>query len=685
MKETIFNNLQKKFDYLFIGLGSANCLLILRLHNNGLLLNKNIGIIEPDSKSDNDRTFCFWATEKEVLNLEIKNLISYSWENIEINGITKQPINPLHYYHVKGIDLYNETKSILFKYSTRFFNTFLKENPLTNSNFFEIKLETEIIYALKVFDSRPPSFKVTQKNQSHLFQSFYGWKIKTVTNVFDTSTMVMMDFNIPQNNFTQFIYTLPYDEETALIELTRFGDQKLLNDEAQLILADYIDKMGFSYIILEHERGVIPMSSANLEVENYGENWINTGARANMLKSTTGYAFHAMAEDALLQMNAIKNSQVPKRSTKKLRFVFYDRLLLKILDETPENGKLIFETLFKKVPVTKVLSFLREKTNLLEEITIFSKLPKWLFIKTAFKDIYQQLKTLPILILPFVFTIVTLFLYYVNLETVSWGFLAIGFLTVGMSHGALDHLTSKTIINKKQLLYFILNYLLKSALLGLVWVFFPDAALIIFIAYSAWHFGQADFKEWRLKQGWQSFIWGLIVLSTILFFHFKELNNILQQIPNLKSVYFIKNINDKQLFVFQIVIIIAGILTAVFNQSKHVFLTMVYLLVSSMLPLLVSFGIYFIGQHSMHGWRHLNIGLNESSFSLWLKSLPFSIGGAFIILYFLLFAGPNLTGVFFIILACLSFPHVLSMHFFYNKTLINTFIKNKLSNKQIYP
>ncbi len=667
MKETIVNNSQKKFDYLFIGLGAANCLLILRLQNNGLLLNKTIAIIEPDSKSDNDRTFCFWATEKDVLNLEIKNLISYSWENIEINGITKQPINPLHYYHVKGIDLYNETKSILFKYSTRFFSAFLKENPLTHSNFFEIKLETEIIYAHKVFDSRPPSFKAPKKNQSHLHQSFYGWKIKSATKVFDTSTMVLMDFNIPQNNFTQFVYTLPYDEETALIELTRFGDQKLLNDKAQLILADYINKMGFSYTILEYEQGAIPMSSANLEVDNYGENWINTGARANMLKSTTGYAFHAMAEDALLQMNAIKNSQVPKRSPKKQRFIFYDRLLLKILDETPENGKLIFETLFKKVPVTKVLSFLGEKTNLIEEITIFYKLPKWLFIKTAFKDVYQQIKTLPILILPFVFTLVTLFLSYINLESVSWGLLAFGFLSVGLSHGALDHLTSKIIINKKQFLYFILSYLFKSALLGLVWVFLPDAALIIFIAYSAWHFGQADFKEWRLKQGLQSFIWGLIVLLTILFFHFKELNNILQQIPNLHSVIFLKTISKNNLFIFQIFIIISGILTAVFNQSKYILFTLIYLLLSSMLPLLVSFGIYFIWQHSIHGWRHLAIGLNESSSRLWSKSLPFSVGGALIIIYFLLFAGANLTGFFFIILACLSFPHVLSMHFFYNK------------------
>ena len=364
-----------------------------------------------------------------------------------------------------------------------------------------------------------------------------------------------------------------------------------------------------------------------------------------------------------------KNSEVPKRSPKKQRFIFYDRLLLKILIETPENGKLIFETLFKKAPIIKVSSFLREKTNLLEEIMIFSKLPKRLFTKTAFKDVYQQIKTLPILILPFVFTLVTLLLSYINLEAVFWGLLAIGFLSVGLSHCALDHLTSKTIVKKKQFLYFILSYLLKGALLGLVWVFFPDAALIIFIAYSAWHFGQADFKEWRLKQGLRSFIWGLIVLLTILFFHSNELNQILQQIPNLQSVNFLKTMSEKNLFALQICIIISGVVTAVFNRSKYILFTLIYLLLSGMLPLLVSFGIYFIGQHSIHGWRHLTSGLNESSSRLWLKSLPFNIGGAFIITYFLLFSGPNSTGFFCIILACMSLPHVLSMHLFYKKII----------------
>lgn len=655
------------FDFIFIGLGAANCLLLLRLHHNGLLTGKTIAIVEPDSKSANDRTFCFWATEDDVTNLHVKPLVSNSWDFVEIGGIAKQQINPLRYFHVKGIDIYNQTKSILSVNNVTFFNSLFKENPEVKSTYYEVRLANETLYGYKVFDSRPPIFLPPKKNQSHLYQSFYGLKIKLATKTFDTSVMVMMDFNVPQNNFTQFVYVLPFSEDTALIELTRFGTEKLTQQEATPILNEYIDRLGVSFDILEEERGVIPMSSSALKSEDFGTNWINMGARANMIKCSTGYAFHAMAEDAITQMEAIKNNVFPKRKMKGHRFAFYDRLLLKILDEKPEFGKVIFETLFKKIPIKKVLYFLGEKTSLSEEIIIFSKLPKRIFITSAAKDILQQFYTLPVLALPFLFTIITLFLTLVNLQYISWGILGLGFLSVGLSHGALDHLTAKPIINKKQLLGFIIRYLFKAIVLGLVWLFYPDLALLLFIAYSAWHFGQADFKEWQLKQGWQSLCWGTIALMIILFSHFEELNLILLQIPNLEFVNTLKNLSDNIIRALNILFIVGGILLAVINKSKHILFTLTYLLLCNMLPLLLSFGIYFVGQHSLHGWRHLSLGLNESTSRLWLKSLPFSIGGALVILYFLLLSSSNYVGIFFIILSCLSIPHVFSMHHFYSK------------------
>ncbi|MDZ4667493.1 MAG: beta-carotene 15,15'-dioxygenase, Brp/Blh family [bacterium] len=667
MKDSFIYQSFLEFDYLFIGLGAANCLLILRLHDNNLLAGKSIAIIEPGSKSTNDRTFCFWASEHECAKLKLQSLVSHSWSCIEIGNITKQHIDPLHYFHVQGIDLYNQTKSALSNYEVKSYQCHLKEKPKTILGYHKIKVENETIIAHQVFDSRPPIFNKPQKNQSHLYQSFYGFKIKSASKAFDPTKIVMMDFNVPQNNFTQFIYVLPFNEDTALIELTRFGEQQLLQEEAQIILNQYLKDLSVPFEIIEHEQGTIPMSSATIDTDNHGENWTYMGARANMLKNTTGYAFHAMAEDAIVQMEAIKNKQIAIRKPRKHRFAFYDRLLLKILHEKPHYGKIIFEKLFKEVPVKKVLSFLREQTTLAQEIPIFIKLPKRIFIQTALKDIFHHASKLPVIALPFLLTILSLILTQKKIESVSWIILGIGFLSVGLSHGAMDHLTQRKISHPKQLFHFILSYLIKGALLGLVWFFFPATALLIFICYSAWHFGQADFHEWGLKQGWQSIFWGFIVLLTILGFHFQELIAILQQIPNLYGANLFTTISEAQIASFQIFIVISALLIAALNKSKYMLFTLSYLLLSSMLPLLVSFGIYFVSQHSVHGWRHLQKGLNETSFKLWVKSLPFSMGGVILIAYFMLFSGTNYVGLFFIILSCLSLPHVLSMHHFYAK------------------
>jgi hypothetical protein len=42
--------------------------------------------------------------------------------------------------------------------------------------------------------------------------------------------------------------------------------------------------------------------------------------------------------------------------------------------------------------------------------------------------------------------------------------------------------------------------------MGILWFFLPQLALIIFISYSMWHFGQADGKKWNFS-AITSFAW----------------------------------------------------------------------------------------------------------------------------------------------------------------------------------
>ena len=673
------NTSSETFDYIFIGMGASNCLLLLAMDEKDVLHDKKIGIIEPSNKEVNDRNFCFWSSEIELLSLKLDDLVSSKWQQIKVSDREVQSIAPLYYYHIRGIDVYTKVKEKLKVRNVIYFREEFKGEPIVASESFIIPLSDSKITANKVFDSRPPAYESAKKNQSHLLQSFFGWEIKTDDYEFDTSNVGMMDFDIPQSNYCQFMYVLPFSTSTALVEVTRFGKESITKEASKKLLEDYVAQFSSSYQILEEEKGVIPMSNLKISTLDYGKNWVYTGARANMIKSSTGYAFHNMAIDANRQAASMISQQTFERKKSPKRFNFYDRLLLKILEETPHHGKKIFQYLFKYQSISEVFLFLREESTVRKELSIFSKLPILLFLRAAIKDITFRISMSSPSSLAFVFTIFSLVLSICNLSLIMWGFLVFGFLSIGLSHGALDHLTEKTIKVPKQLARYILKFLVKGALFGLLWFLQPDAAFIAFIAFSAWHFGQTDFKEWNFKQGVPSFLWGLIVLMTILFLHLTETIAVLQQIDGLQIHQVFKELSSDQILVSELSIVFLSLLFIAYHRSKNMLLTFSYLLISTALPLIASFGIYFIAQHSFHGWKHLKNDLKKSNYSLWLQSLPFSSGGAllFILLFFVDYK--NYIGEFFILLSCISLPHVLSMNHFYAR--ISS--KNKKENNKI--
>jgi lycopene beta-cyclase len=656
-----------QFDYLFVGLGAANSLLLLQLHRQNKLNQKSIAIIEPFEKNVNDRTFCFWSNQDELQKLQLEHLVQKEWSKIKVSGRDEQSISPQNYYCIKGIELYNHTKSVLNNYPISHFKNYLTGEPTKKENGFEMVINDETILAKCVFDSRPPQFKTPEKSETHLYQSFFGWEIETTHPVFDTSTAVLMDFNLDQNGFCEFVYVLPFAENRALIELTRFGKEKMTEEHANGILKKYTNEKCTTYKILETEKGVIPMSSSRIDNKDFGDKWIFTGTAAGLLKPSTGYAFHAMAKDALLLTDCIENGNFAAREKNYSRFNYYDRLLLKILEKTPEKGKLIFEQLFQRVPLQNVLTFLNEQSNVKQEITIFSKLPKRLFLNAALNDFITRLNKFSPSFLSLAFCLLSCILYVFKLNHLVWVILGVGFFTIGLSHGSLDHLSVAENNSRKQLLLFVMKYLLLASFLALGWFFFPDVALAFFILYSALHFGETDFKEWNYKSNTLSFLWGLNVLSIILIFHFQEVIWVLQQIPNIKTIKFLMPILNEHLNLAKIITVFAALLWPLFIKHKSVLITILFLLISSMLPLIVSFGIYFIFQHSIQGWKHLKSGFNKQSAELWSYSLPFVVAATIIIIGGLTIMNKNMWGIFFILLSCMSMPHVLYMNKFYKR------------------
>jgi lycopene beta-cyclase len=396
------NKAEDFYNYTIVGAGASGLWLAYALYKQGLLNNKSLIIVEEDTQKTNDRTWCYWAKDE----LKLHDLASKTWA-YSFNSHyyqKKGSIFPYTYYHIRSQDFYQKVKLELTKCPniTWLFSSFQSYQTSNQIliNTIEASWNTEKLFlsALpnkeEVFSSKTLKTYLNNYSSQHilLWQSFVGWRIKTEKPVFNPSRITMMDFNIVQNGHTQFIYELPFSETEALIEMTRFGETKLSVSEAETILKTYVDKKTSFYQIEETEIGAIPMTTHfdnKRKTLPPNERVIYLGTIAGTLKPTTGYGFKRMAKYADDLAIALKNNSPLPTHFRPWRFRMYDTLLLQIIASDGDKGKEIFEALFKTQPTPKILKFLDEETTIWEEISIFSKLPILLFLKSLSKYIFK--------------------------------------------------------------------------------------------------------------------------------------------------------------------------------------------------------------------------------------------------------------------------------------------------------
>jgi lycopene beta-cyclase len=659
--------MQKKqlIDYLFVGLGASNCLLILELEKKRLLDGKKIIILEPHQKNKKDKTYCFWSTSDNVEKIIPLDFIDKEWDRVIINGKV-QSLNPLKYYHVSSLTLYEKALKIIKNHNVKILKHTLEKNQSSNRI-----ITDNIVYEPKYsFDSRPPLIKKLQKNQFYINQSFVGWQIQTNEEVFDPQSFTMMDFEIPQDNSTQFVYVLPFDSKHALVEVTRFGEDIMSMDEGEKLLNNYL-KNYKNYQVLDIEKGCIPMTNADISTE-ICSNIRNMGARAGHIKPSTGYAFKSMSMDATTIVNqiALENETIEPSNVqiRDNRFAFYDSLLLRILSEKSHLGKPIFKRLFQRIKAPEILYFLDEESSLSNELKIFYSLQWKPFIVAALKELWNINNQIFKSFLPLVLSILFLAFQSLNMTYLTDVFLVTGLLLIGIPHGAIDHLIETNHFNQSVSLKFIALYLAQGAVIVLLWYMNPLLALLIFIGYSIFHFAQADFTEWKLNSK-ISWIWGILFFCGILLSHPIELNEILNQLsiselPKIQGNIFSSLWQDIAFGCLSL-----GIIMGFIQRSTAMIATSLFLLLTTQLTLIHAFGTYFIYNHSLLGWNHLRNHFQVNSLQLWKKASLFSFGAYALFLFLYWYFGNdfgNYIGTFFVFLSAISFPHVLRMNNFYN-------------------
>ncbi len=353
----------KEFDYTIIGGGCAGLSLAYELNLHKKLENKTLAIIEPRQEYSRDKTWSFW----KVIDHNFDDCIIKNWKNFSINS-------PLGTNHLKCSDFpYQSVDSGLFY---KKINNELKKNK--NINFYQNIKDIDTTNSF-IFNSVPLPNKDIDNN---LWQHFCGIEIETKNNTFDDSIINLMDFDCEQRDSVHFFYTLPYSSNKALIEttwLSKMSDKEKDYDDQ---LKNYIENnlKIKDYNIVYKEVGAIPLfypPSLNKR------NKMDIGTAGGMTRLSTGYTFLNIQEQSKYIRENIENIFNLKKYEMNKKYQFLDKIFLNVLKKHPNRMSDIFFKMFKTSPNT-VIKFLSNKSNFLEDLTIISKMPKWIFIKALF-------------------------------------------------------------------------------------------------------------------------------------------------------------------------------------------------------------------------------------------------------------------------------------------------------------
>jgi lycopene beta-cyclase len=380
--------LSYKYDYIFTGVGCAALSLVMRMIKSGKFAEKKILLIDKESKTKNDRTWCFW--EKE--NGFFEEIVYRKWNTISFlsdDFSRDMTIGPYQYKMIRGIDLYQ----YCFKEIDQRRNIDILYGEITQSVIHKEGITIHIDGKMEHFDYATIFNSILPKQTQpsgviNLLQHFKGWIIETPNAAFDPSKAVFMDFRINQKDDTAFVYVLPVLSTKALVEYTSFSKELLPDEIYEAELKNYINDFLQlkDFRIIEKEFGVIPMTNRKFSFCVRSDRF-NIGTAGGMTKASSGYTFQFIQKQADKIIEYICNdkplSGIPATPN---RFIFYDKVLLDVLYNKRASAKKIFATLFKKNKPQQVLKFLDNESSLAEEVKIISSLPAFPFLKAAFKQ-----------------------------------------------------------------------------------------------------------------------------------------------------------------------------------------------------------------------------------------------------------------------------------------------------------
>ena len=253
-------------------------------------------------------------------------------------------------------------------------------------------------------------------------------------------------------------------------------------------------------------------------------------------------------------------------------------------------------------------------------------------------------------------------------------------LTIGISHGSLDHLKGYKVLKYykiNNIFLFYISYIFLACIIITVWIFKPTLMLTLFLIFASYHFGKED--SWGANNSLfipfelSYFLKGSLIVWLPLWLSFDETLMLFDTlgIKNQEFYNLLIFLSDNNFFPFLVSLsfLVSITLNIETGSSKFKYLPdviAVYALYATFNPL-IAFTIYFCFLHSV---RHSACLINDMKINLvsfikkaWPLTMLTAIlffGGIYILTGFQkVDIDSSIINVIFIGLASLTFPHIL--------------------------
>lgn len=382
-------------DLVILGGGCAGLSLGVHLADSSAARYHTL-ILEDRAEYTNDRTWCFWRDRPH----RFSHLVTHEWPAVRVRSAerrvdvdcaaTPYQMLPAGAFYTEAERRIESSQSVTLQMDSR-----VTALPSRIAGGWRIETSSGQLTSRQLIDTRPP--RRPASGDAILWQSFVGQEIECVAQVFDPTTVELMDFMDVRDGTVAFCYVLPLSRTRALFEYTVFAQRPLsaaaLGSAQQAALLRATRQQ--PWIVLRQENGTLPMGLTGDPPSSPGPDYVRVGVMSGAARPSTGYAFQRIQRWALSAAASVRQNHfdVAHRPDTVVRRLM-DQLFLRVLRDQPERAPELFLRMFGAADPARMIRFLGDRGSAIDCAAVIATLPIALFLGQLCKSMPGMTPTL---------------------------------------------------------------------------------------------------------------------------------------------------------------------------------------------------------------------------------------------------------------------------------------------------